>query len=169
MTTKETGRPTLDFFKGRMTKDRAVQILKWSYDTPYDFYNNEVTEMAIHELTSGDYQVVVNEFDEVVGFYCVGSPAQVFAGALVGVYDRPGVDVGFGMRPDLTGQGHGYAFCSHILDNIKAKDPLEGKPLRLTVATFNKRAIHLYEKLGFVKHNTFKRDQNEFITMIKEM
>lgn len=150
-----------------MTRDRAVLILKWSYEPPYDFYNNEVTDMAIHELISGDYHVVLDEQDEVVGFYCVGSPAQVFAGALVGVYDRPGTDVGFGMHPDLTGQGFGYSFCSFILNDVK--DNYKVSPLRLTVAAFNKRAIHLYEKLGFAPHKTFKRDQAVFMTMIKEL
>lgn len=156
----------MNFQKEKMTKKRALQILNWSYEPPYDFYNNEVTEIAIHELISGDYQVVVDETTDLVGFYCVGGPAQVFAGLLVGVYESPCVDVGFGMRPELTGQGYGGDFVSFILKDVRSQHGDE--TLRLTVATFNKRAIHLYEKLGFVKSKTFKRDQSEFITMEQE-
>ncbi len=148
-----------------MTKEVAIQILHWHYDPPYDFYNNDVSDAAIRELVDGDYQVMVDDHQEVVGFYCVGGPAQVFAGMLVGVYDTPGLDVGFGMRPDLTGQGLGTAFCTFILEDIKG---ISSHPIRLTVATFNERAIHLYEKLGFVKEKTFLRDEIEFITMIKK-
>lgn len=152
------------FSKEKMTKERAIDILNWDYEPPYDFYNNDVTDLAIRELVNGDYQVVVDENQDVIGFYCVGSPAQVFAGMLVGVYDQPCLDVGFGMRPDLTGQGLGTEFCTFILNDIKG---LSSNPIRLTVTTFNHRAIHLYEKLGFVKDKTFKRDEFEFITMVK--
>ena len=41
-------------------------------------------------------------------------------------------------------------------------------PIRLTVAKFNLKAIHLYEKLGFVMENEFSTDFAEFITMIKK-
>ncbi|MDF2788980.1 MAG: family N-acetyltransferase [Neobacillus sp.] len=40
--------------------------------------------------------------------------------------------------------------------------------IRLTVAIFNQRAIHLYTKLGFVKKVEFNRDTTEFITMVKK-
>ncbi|WEG12011.1 GNAT family N-acetyltransferase [Pullulanibacillus sp. KACC 23026] len=156
----------MDLHKGVMTKNLAVEILNWQYEPPYDFYNNEVSDSAIRELIYGGYEVVLNSEDELVGFFCVGGPAQVFAGVLVGVYDEPCTDIGFGMRPDLTGQGNGTAFCSFIIADVKKK--YKKKPLRLTVATFNTRAIHLYEKLGFKTYKHFKRDQDEFITMIQK-
>ncbi|WP_367281315.1 GNAT family N-acetyltransferase [Planococcus shenhongbingii] len=68
------------------------------------------------------------------------------------------------MNPKLVGKGQGTAFgSSYIL--IEESHP--GLPVRLTVASFNKRAIHLYEKLGFVKENRFSTDRVEFITMVK--
>lgn len=156
----------MTFIKADITKELAVSILNWQYEPPYDFYNNEVTDVAIRELMNGDYKAVLNEQRELIGFYCAGSPAQVFAGLLVGVYDEPYIDVGFGMRPDLTGKGMGADFCTFILKDVLKSN--NSKPIRLTVSTFNKRAINLYEKLGFEKHKLFKRDETEFMTMVKK-
>jgi ribosomal protein S18 acetylase RimI-like enzyme len=41
----------------------------------------------------------------------------------------------------------------------------EGKPLRLTVAAFNRRAIHLYEQLGFRHVASFEKKQTCFLVM----
>ncbi len=70
------------------------------------------------------------------------------------------------MHPDYVGKGYGYEFCTFIVNYIKEK--YGETPIRLSVATFNKRAIHLYEKLGFVEKDVFSTDAAEFITMIKE-
>lgn len=40
-------------------------------------------------------------------------------------------------------------------------------PVRLTVAAFNQRAIHLYEKFGFVKEMEFAAVSVDFQTMRK--
>ena len=149
-----------------MTKEKAVEILNWSYDPPYNLYNNEVSDMAIREFLNGTYEVIANGNGDLIGFYCAGDGARVFAGARVGAYTEDRVDVGFGMKPALTGQGNGTTFCTFILDQVRERH--QGKPLRLTVATFNQRAIHLYEKLGFRKQISFYRDDVEFMTMIKD-
>lgn len=150
----------------KMTKERAIEILNWSYDPPYHFYNNEVSDAAIREFLNGTYQVITEENGELIGFYCAGDDARVFAGARVGAYDEERLDVGFGMKPNLTGQGFGQSFCTFILDHVREMH--HGKPLRLTVATFNQRAIRLYENLGFKKQMSFFRDEIEFMTMVKE-
>lgn len=52
------------------------------------------------------------------------------------------------------------------MEQIKACYP--GTALRLSVATFNQRAIQLYKNLGFTVQDTFSANSNEFITMIKK-
>ncbi len=99
------------------------------------------------------------------GFLCTGESAQIPVGHKYGVYDDKNVDIGFGMDPDYVGKGYGYNFCSFIINYIR--ENYAATPIRLSVATFNKRAIHLYEKLGFVKKDKFTSDFAEFITMIK--
>jgi [ribosomal protein S18]-alanine N-acetyltransferase len=42
----------LVFFSNKMTRDLAVTILSWVYDSPYDLYNNTVSEESIEELVN---------------------------------------------------------------------------------------------------------------------
>ncbi len=148
-----------------MTEGYAKEILEWSYEKPYDFYNIEQEEGQLEELLDGTYFVVVNNTDELYGFFCVGNAAKVPAGHQANAYADNCVDVGLGMKPDLTGHGHGTAFCTLILEFIQRANPC--LPLRLTVAHFNKRAIKLYKKLGFEMERFFNTNNGLFVTMIK--
>ena len=146
-----------------MDEKKMVDILRWRYEKPYDFYNNEETAEARAELLNGTYHAVVDEEGQLFGFFCIGTSAQVPAGHGYGVYDEDCIDMGLGMHPERTGKGTGYPFCTFILEQIEVRHP--SKPVRLTVATFNRRAIHLYEKLGFMQQYAFSTDVADFITM----
>jgi RimJ/RimL family protein N-acetyltransferase len=62
----------------------------------------------------------------------------------------------------------GAKFLSSGLDF--ARDTLSAKEFRLTVATFNKRAIKTYQRVGFKKVNSFERASEngnlEFAVMV---
>jgi len=71
------------------------------------------------------------------------------------------------MRPDLTGKGMGLNF---LYKGLKfAKETFLSTHIRLTVVTFNKRAIKVYEKSGFKKEKIFKSETKkgdlEFLSM----
>ncbi|MDQ1145665.1 ribosomal-protein-alanine N-acetyltransferase [Bacillus sp. SORGH_AS 510] len=133
--------------------NNGKEILNWTYQPPYEFYNNECTEDSLKELLNGSYYAVVDPQNKLVGFYCIGESAQVPAGKQLGVYDAGFIDFGIGLQPEETGQGKGFDFCLFILRNLQKY--FKHSPIRLTVANFNKRAIHLYENLGFVKRKEF--------------
>ena len=143
----------------------TLEILNWRYDPPYDFSNNEYDAEAIKELLEDNYSVVVNDNEELIGFYCAGPSAQVPAGAKVGAYTEDIIDVGLGVAPILTGKGNGFTFFSFVLESLYKT--YGNVPVRLTVAKFNQRAIHLYEKFGFVKEMEFTTDFADFQTMRK--
>lgn len=151
----------------KMNQHYAVEALCWKYPKPYDIYNNILTTDAILELLSNKYYVILDKNDSLIGFFCTGRSAQVPAGDSVGVYKEECVDIGIGMKPELTGKGKGYDFFSYILTFVKEFH--KGKDIRLTVAIFNERAIHLYEKAGFIKQGEFAKDDVDFITMIKRI
>ena len=144
-----------------MTVDQATAILKWTYPPPYDFYNIETSEEAYAELLDGSYQAVIAQ-TQLVGFFCTGQSAQVPSGRPLGLYRDDYLDLGLGRQPELTGQGTGFIFCSFVLDTVKAQSTL---PLRLTVASFNERAIHLNEQLGFQRQVTFPTTSATFLIM----
>lgn len=156
----------MQLFIEKVNELTAKDILNWHYDKPYDFYNNELTGEEMKEMLNGSYYVLVNTEKEIFGFFCIGESAQVPVGKQFGAYTDDFVDMGLGMNPKFTGKGNGFAFCSFILRYID--ENFKDTPIRLTVAKFNKRAIHLYEKLGFVMKSEFRTDLTEFITMVKK-
>lgn len=147
----------------RMTVNFANEILGWKYEPPYDFYNNEMTEEGMAELMDGQYVAILDDTNQLVGYYCTGSGAQVPAGIPLGVYKDEMLDIGLGLMPNLTGKGLGSSYFSYILHSINSS-----LPLRLTVATFNKRAIKLYKNAGFISNFKFYSNDKEFQTMIKD-
>lgn len=155
----------MHLFKSNMTKDFAVEAIHWKYEKPYDLYNNELNSEAIDEMLNNSYFAIVSEDNELIGYYCTGKSAQVPAGNKINAYEMDNLDIGVGMKPNLTGKGFGTTFFTFILQNIQRSNTIS--PMRLTVATFNKRAIRLYEKFGFVEQKKFDSDVTEFITMVR--
>ena len=153
----------MQFYIREMNEIYATDILNWKYEEPYDFYNNDLCDESLKEFLESPYYSIFNDKEELVGFYCTGTAAQVPKGRDYGAYLDECIDVGIGMKPELTGKGYGSEFFSFILNQLQQENH---SPLRLTVATFNTRAIHLYEKLGFNKVMEFTAS-TEFITMKK--
>jgi len=103
----------------------------WEYEPPYDFYD-------------GDHEPVRN-------------PERFFTaldgdGSLVGFYyyefENGVLTYGLGMRPGLTGHGHGVEFVQAGLEF--GRERFRPKRIVLAVAAFNARAIRVYEQAGFV-------------------
>lgn len=154
----------MTFATREMVEADAQAIMRWRYPPPYDLYNGEVSDDSLRELLSGSYHIVTLQ-GELFGFYCTGKSAQVPAGEKIGLYPAGPVDIGLGMKPDNTGAGRGGPFLSYILRDIACRHP--SKPLRLTVAKFNARAITLYTKAGFIASEEFKTDSASFQVMEK--
>jgi GNAT superfamily N-acetyltransferase len=87
--------------------------------------------------------------DDLIGFLCFGAAAQVPGGHDANLYQEDLLDIGLGLRPDLTGCGLGQSFVKAALECASAMFLPRG--FRLTVAAFNERAIRVYERIGFSK------------------
>ncbi|MNC13978.1 hypothetical protein D3C75_617410 [compost metagenome] len=142
----------------------ASDILSWKYDEPYDFYNNEFSPEAVNEMLKDSYLGVFDTEKRLVGFFCLGSAAQVPNDKYT--YSKQYIDIGIGMRPEYTGQGNGFSFLAFVLSYINKT--YGNTPKRLTVAKFNLRAIRLYEKFSFHRESEFVKGTIEFVTMIQE-
>ncbi|MWV43271.1 GNAT family N-acetyltransferase [Paenibacillus sp. HJL G12] len=153
-----------------MNREDAAEIATWRYPRPYDLYSMDGSEEDITELLNGDYVSAWNHEEMLIGFYCTGISARVPGGYDAGIYnDESLVDIGLGMKPELTGQGQGTRFMEEGIAYVKYAFP--GKGIRLVVATFNKRAVRTYEKAGFKQFGVFSSpvhgEQTEFACMIK--
>jgi RimJ/RimL family protein N-acetyltransferase len=136
----------------------AECIVGWRYETPFDFYNPalEAVEPML-DARSGYFAAFKDGL--LVGFCCFGPDAQVAGGA----YGKAALDIGAGLRPDMTGQGIGRAFLTAVV-TFSQKYSSE-RPLRATVAAFNARAISVVRSVGFTEVTHFRRpvDGVEFV------
>lgn len=131
----------------KMNIEEAVAISRWTYPKPYDIYSFESSQSVLDEFINEGYCSIYQDSD-LIGYYCTGKSAQVPADKSKEIYKNDNyIDFGLGMKPQLTGIGKGSDFFSFIIECIKNEYP--DKKLRLTVAQFNKRAIHLYQGFGF--------------------
>jgi GNAT superfamily N-acetyltransferase len=67
-------------------------------------------------MLDGSYYAATDEQGTLVGFFCFGAPAQVPGGQLCGLYADDALDIGLGVRPDLTGRRLGREFLTAGLD-----------------------------------------------------
>jgi|SRR5699024_1042388 len=149
----------MDYIFGQMSQEQAENIASsWHYEEKYSFYDMDADEEDLIEFLGPkkrkDSHFIVKQNGEEIGFFCFT--------------DKDGViDIGLGMRPDLTGQGFGSEFLkAGIRFAISKFNPEE---ITLSVATFNERAIKVYKKIGFESVETFMQDTNgsrfEFLKM----
>lgn len=150
----------------QMTKPFALDISTWIYNEPYAIYSFQNNDETIAELISGEYYTYVDSQNRLMGYFCFGRSAQIpIENPEAYTYDA--LDMGLGMKPSLCGKGLGLSFLN---DGIAfAEKNFKPKQYRLTVASFNKRAIHLYEKAGFVilKPVIHMKSHEEFYIMAK--
>ncbi|MGB8001697.1 MAG: GNAT family N-acetyltransferase [Anaerobacillus sp.] len=143
-----------------MTQDQAEDIaFNWHYDGDYSFYDMEADKEDLNEFVDpearGNSKYAVMNHSELIGFFSVYK------------VDDKTFDIGLGMRPDLTNSGKGLEFLKAGIAFVK--NEFEPEKITLSVASFNKRAIKVYRKLGFKDVNAFMQDTNgstfEFLKM----
>jgi ribosomal-protein-alanine N-acetyltransferase len=85
----------------------------------------------------------------LIGFCTFGQDARVPGGD----YAASALDIGLGVRPDLTGKGHGTEIVTAVVDF--AMRTFEPQRLRVTIAEWNTRAQRVWERNGFVPQSRF--------------
>lgn len=134
-----------------MTAEDAKAIAAWRYPAEYAFYDADADAEDFQELLAVERWTIDSHF-----------AADNAAGQLAGFFtfarhDRT-VDMGLGMRPDLTGQGLGLDFVKAGMDF--AEEHFAPKEFTLSVAESNRRAIVVYERVGFTITGTFLQHTN---------
>ncbi|MCL2320748.1 MAG: GNAT family N-acetyltransferase [Oscillospiraceae bacterium] len=154
------------YYIAPMNLENAMEISKWTYDEPYVLYSFKECEETIHELLENDYYACRDLSNRLFGYFCFGDAATI--PTYEEGYDEDALDMGLGMNPEFCGIGQGLDFLNFGLEFAKKYKMNEKNKIRFTVADFNKRAIHLYEKAGFkilrsVKHVKFEEKFNIMI------
>ncbi len=138
--------------------------MDWCYPPPYDLYDIHAADvqetLAIFLDPAFAYHQICNETGELIGFCTFGEDARVRGGD----YSQEAVDIGMGVRPDLTGKGLGTDFVQSVLEfTQKTYAP---SVLRVTIAEFNQRAQRVWQKAGFEMTQRFQRPNNGLAFLI---
>ncbi|HYP23834.1 MAG TPA: GNAT family N-acetyltransferase [Actinomycetota bacterium] len=121
-----------------MSQAEAETVAAWHYEPPYDFYDFEADPEDHEEILdpvrrAGDYHSV--ELDgELAGFFSFRPHGDE-------------LELGLGLRPDLSGGGLGLEFVEAGLAFARAA--FRPASFWLDVATWNERAKKVYERAGF--------------------
>jgi [ribosomal protein S18]-alanine N-acetyltransferase len=143
-----------------MTEADASAIAAWRYPGEYAFYEWARDPGDLAELLDpaewGRRYFAANADGELAGFFVFKLSDGV-------------ADVGLGLRPELTGQGHGAAFLDAGLRFAAGR--LGARRYTLAVAAFNRRAIAVYERAGFVATGRYRHRTNgadhDFVAMAR--
>ena len=145
-----------------LTREHAEDISTWRYAAPYDVYDMVGADPAgLLEPDLGYHAVLAG--DGLIGFRSFGPDGQVPGWD----YDDTALDTGGGLRPDLTGRGLGRWVISAGLAYGRAR--FAPPRFRVTVASFNARALRTVESLGFEPLGSFKasRDARDFVVLVR--
>ena len=147
----------------------AREILSWHYPAPYDMYDirpeNLEAEVAYFTNPDNHYFAIFNTTHNLIGFCCFFHEGQVPGGD----YSDEAVDIGMGLRPDLTGGGKGTDIARAVMDfAVEQYQPLR---LRTTIAAWNERAqkICLNNGFGIADRFTHPRTYREFVILLREV
>jgi len=113
------GIPALSF--RRFTEQDALMVARWQYPEPYAAYDLEPSNREVLGALlrpENQYHAILSE-GEVVGFFRFGEDARVPGWS----YDDSALDLGMGLRPDLTGAGNGLLYFQRVLVQVSQRHP----------------------------------------------
>jgi RimJ/RimL family protein N-acetyltransferase len=107
-----------------------AEIDSFRYDSPYEFYNGNDDPV----LNPERFFAARDEDGKLIGFFYFETKGDA-------------LEIGLGLRPDLTGHGFGLEFTRAGL--AFGRERFRPRRIVLNVAEFNERAIKVYERAGF--------------------
>ncbi len=145
-----------------LTLAHAQDICTWQYPAPYDCYDMTGARPSTLLDPSAGFVALLVE-DELVGFRSFGNDGRVPGWD----YDDDALDTGGGLRPSLTGQGWGRAAIATGL--AYGSEQFHPQAFRVTVASFNVRALRTVASLGFEPVGEFvsTTDQRPYVVLTR--
>lgn len=150
-----------------ISRAQAVECVRWRYEAPYDLYNLSEDARKIEleaMLDQKNMCFAVSAGGEFIGVRSFGDDGKVEGGD----YDDEYQDTGGALKPEMTSKGlgeevlrAGLQFGARRFGFFK---------YRVTVASFNERALKVCQRVGFVERQRFSRasDDQEFVVLTRE-
>ncbi len=136
-----------------MTSAYAADIVTWRYPAPYDCYDMTGASPAFLVSEESGF-CALTDGEELIGFRSFGEDGRVPGWN----YDSSALDTGGGLRPDLTGKGLGREAIGTGL--AFGRREFAPAAFRVTVASFNERALRVVRSLDFVLCGSFLASTN---------
>lgn len=137
-----------------MNEEAAAKLSTWIYPAPYAMYSMDGSKESVEELLNGEYFYVQTDDNPCIGFICMGGSARVPGGYISGIYeDESYMDFGLGLDPAWTGRGNGAEYVAQSL--VFLRHTYGQTEFRLVVASWNERAMKVYQQAGFMKGKQF--------------
>ncbi len=124
-----------------MTQAEAEEVASWRYPGEYAFYDAATVPEDLAELLDPE-----RRGDAYFGARGPGADLEGFV--YLDRKDAGAVEIGLGLRPDLTGHGLGAAFTAAAIELARGRG---ADRITLAVAAFNLRATRVYERAGFIE------------------
>jgi [ribosomal protein S18]-alanine N-acetyltransferase len=132
-----------------MTQSDAEEIAGWRYEPPYSFYDADADaddlRLLLDPATRENRYFAAFQREQLVGFFEFKPRGE-------------DVELGLGLRPDLTGRGLGLEFVAAGM--AFGRERFRPRTFTLAVATFNARAIRVYERAGFEAVREYDHETN---------
>ena len=141
-----------------MNKEYATTIVDtWKYENEYSIYDysHEAEHMLNSEGWGRGIFAVLSQEGDLVGELSIeffdeqGQYTQYHDYRDEALINQRELWVGWGLRPDLVGEGRGAEFVMACVEYAVRQCHYRGEYARLGVARFNQRAIKAYGKAGF--------------------
>ena len=110
------------------------------------------------------FHAILNKQGSLEGYCSFGADGQVTGGN----YQANALDLGMGIRPELTGKGQGQYYAQAVM--AYGLEHYKTQRLRVTIAAFNKRAQRVWRKLGFKTEEAFTKlgTEERFLILYSE-
>jgi [ribosomal protein S18]-alanine N-acetyltransferase len=126
-----------------MTQAEAEEVGGWTYPGIYAFYDYGADPDDLAEILDADRRAGLYFGVRVAEFGLIGF-VQTWP-----VTEDGSVEIGLGLAPECAGRGLGVPFVCLLCDWLIGRVQLRPMTITLRVATFNARAITVYERAGF--------------------
>jgi [ribosomal protein S18]-alanine N-acetyltransferase len=153
----------MDYSFVPMTRGYASTIVEtWKYEDEYSIYDysNEADHMLDEQGWGTGIFAVLDQAGELVGELSIefidqqGQYLEYLDFTNEALISQRELWIGFGLRPDLTGRGHGIGFVLACVEYALQNSHYVGEYIRLGVAKFNLRAIKTYQRAGFMQFDS---------------
>ncbi|MDG5786337.1 GNAT family N-acetyltransferase [Evansella sp. AB-P1] len=140
-----------------MDNDAALEIAEWEYEGDISVYNLADDLDALDEFLNPfnwKYAYAIYDYENYLKGFMMLKPTASNGFTIERI----------GLHPSIINQGYGMGFIKYCIDIVQEK--YQTREINVHIPIFNKRAINVFSKNGFVQKGQVKEGNEEFIILV---